>query len=231
MLGKTAFITGATRGIGKAIAAGFLREGWNVAACGRDTKKLDAICTEEAASRFLPLELDVRDDAAVKKCVAQTVKHFRSIDVLVNNAGIHFPGTLELTPEQMGELLDVNVKAAWTVLRAVVPQMEKQRSGHIFNIASVAGVVGFAGVGGYGATKFALRGMTESLFRELIDKGIKVTAVNPSWVDTDMAAHSPVPPEKMIRPEDIFRTIEFLTTLSAGACVPEITIQCTSDAL
>jgi NAD(P)-dependent dehydrogenase (short-subunit alcohol dehydrogenase family) len=104
--------------------------------------------------------------------------------------------------------------------------MKKQQSGYIFNVASRSGKVGFAGNGGYGASKFGLVGLSESLYRELTPQGIKVTALCPAWVNTNMAreAGTPLEADEMIQPEDVFETIRWLLSLSSGACVKEVVI-------
>ena len=104
--------------------------------------------------------------------------------------------------------------------------MKKQQSGYIFNVASRSGKVGFSGSGGYSASKFGLLGLNESLYRELTPQGIKVTALCPAWVNTQMAreAGTPLEAEEMIQPSDLFHTIQWLVNLSSGACVKEVVI-------
>lgn len=225
---KTVLITGTTRGIGRTLAENFLADGWNVAACGRDEAQLKSI-PKTASTQFIPLAFDMRETRSLEAAVKTTYEAFDSIDVLINNAGIHFPGTLETKPEDLRSLFEVNVESVHALLRLVVPQMKSRRSGHIINVASVAGQHGFPDVGSYGASKFALRGMTESLMHELNPFGIKVTSLCPSWVDTDMAKHAPFDGTKMIRPEDIYLSVQYLLSLSTHACVPELTVRCVSS--
>ena len=110
----------------------------------------------------------------------------------------------------------------------VVPIMKKQGSGHIFNIASRAGKVGFAGKGVYGATKFGLVGLSESLYRELSEAGISVTAICPGWVNTELAQQggTPLSEEDMIQPEDILKTIQWLLALSPNTRIKDVVIEC-----
>jgi short-subunit dehydrogenase len=130
-------------------------------------------------------------------------------------------------PEQdFKSMLETNLVAQLIFTQEVVPAMKKQQSGYIFNVASRSGKVGFAGNGGYAASKFGLIGLSESLYRELTPQGIKVTALCPAWVNTNMAqeAGTPLETEEMIQPEDLFETIRWLLNLSAGACVKEVVI-------
>jgi 3-oxoacyl-[acyl-carrier protein] reductase len=129
--------------------------------------------------------------------------------------------------KDLEHLLRVNVTAHVAVLQSVVPMMKQQGSGHIFNVASRAGKVGFTGVGGYCASKFALAGFGESLYRELVPQGIKVTTLCPGWVNTDMAddAHCTLDPGDMIQPEDLYKTIRWLLSLSPCACVKEVVME------
>jgi len=124
-------------------------------------------------------------------------------------------------------MLDTNLTAQFVFLQAIVPIMKEQKSGYIFNVASRAGKIGFAGSGGYNASKFGLVGLNESLYRELVPLGIRVTALCPAWVNTKMAyeAGSKLRQIQMIQPEDIFETIRWLLTLSLGACVKEVVIE------
>jgi len=225
---KTVLITGATRGIGFSLSRNFLRDGWNVLACGRDNARLLAI-PDAPTKQFLPLVFDMRDDDAMKTAVEKSYAHFPEIDLIINNAGIHFKGTLETTPDEFRSLLEVNVEAIHSILRIVVPRMVERKSGTIVNISSVAGIHGYAGVGAYGASKFALRGLSQSLVNELSPHGIKVSCLCPSWVDTDMAKHSPVAPEHLISSRDIYEAIKFILALGPNATVPELVLRCCSD--
>ncbi|MCA1759140.1 MAG: SDR family oxidoreductase, partial [Bacteroidales bacterium] len=171
-------------------------------------------------------ELDITESEKVKETVAGIVEKFGRIDILVNNAGIHFDGSLELPEKNFKKMLDTNLTAQFVMLQEVVPVMKKQKSGYIFNVASRSAKVGFAGSGAYCASKFGLLGLNESLYRELTPLGIKVTALCPAWVNTNMAqeAGTPLQPEEMIQPEDLFKTIRWLLELSPGACLKEVVI-------
>ena len=233
-MNKVAFITGSSRGIGAAVARGLAAEGWSLALIARGEDALASLKKElnehhNTAINIFPI--DVTDTQAVNQAVATTETNLGPIELLFNNAGINHPGTWELSEEHYKELLDINVLGAWRVAKAVIPHMIKRSQGQIINISSIAGIKGFAGVGGYASTKFALRGLNESLFLELVPKGIKVTSINPSWVDTDMASHASFPGSKMIQPEDIVETVKFLLKLSPNASFKELTIQCKENIL
>jgi len=226
---KVALITGASKGIGKAISIGLAELGYKVVLTGRNKNDLEKVAKEinnSQSSTPVIFQLDITDSKKIKETIKEIVNATGRIDVLVNNAGIFIDGSLSLSEENFNALLHTNLTAQFVVLQDVVPVMKKQKSGYIFNIASRAGVIGFAGNAGYVASKFGMVGLSQSLYRELTPQGIKVTAICPSWVNTRMAfeAGTPVEPEEMIQPEDIFQTIKWLLKLSPGACIKEIVL-------
>lgn len=187
---KTWFITGSSRGLGRSITAAVLAKGDNVAATARSPQQLEAF-VKQYPDQILALQLDVNNKAQIHKAVEQTVKHFGSIDVLVNNAGFGITGAIEeFTDEQMKSQLDVNLYAPIEITRAVLPYLRKQRSGSIFNVSSVGGRVGSAGFSMYQAAKFGLQGFTEVLSKEVATFGIKVTSIEPGGFRTDWAGSS-----------------------------------------
>ncbi len=226
---KVAIITGASKGIGKAIAIGLGKMNYQTVLIGRNQEDLKKIADEIAGSGGpLPswFSLDITDSKKVKETVNELVKQYGRIDILVNNAGIHFGGSLDLPEENFKKMLETNLVAQLVFAQEVVPIMKKQQSGYIFNVSSRSGKVGFAHGGGYSASKFGLLGLNESLYRELTPQGIKVTALCPAWVNTRMAreAGTSLEAEEMIQPEDLYRTILWLLSLSPGACVKEVVI-------
>lgn len=229
MKNKTAIITGASKGIGKAIAFGLGKMSYQTVLFGRNQNDLKN-AADEIVKAGGPepgsFSIDITDSEKVKETVAEIVQEFGRIDILVNNAGIHYSGTLELPEQDFKKMLDTNLTAQFVMLQEVVPVMKKQKSGYIFNVASRSAKVGFAGSGAYCASKFGLLGLNESLYRELTPQGIKVTALCPAWVDTAMAqdAGTPLQPDEMIQPEDLFKTIRWLLELSPGTCVKEVVI-------
>ncbi len=226
---RTALITGASKGIGKAIAIGLAELGYQTILIGRNRDDLNKVAGEiikAGGPKPVLFSVDITNSEKVKETVADIIQKFGRIDILVNNAGIHFGGTLELPEPDFKKMLDTNLTAQFVMLQEVVPVMKKQKSGYIFNVASRSAKVGFAGSGGYCASKFGLMGLNESLYRELTPQGIKVTALCPAWVNTCMAqeAGTPLQPEEMIRPDDLLKTIHWLLELSPGACVKEVVI-------
>ena len=226
---KVAVVTGATKGIGRAIALGLAEIDYQLVIIGRNEEELEQVSNEiekYSVTNALGFKLDITNSKAVKKTIEKIVKETGRIDILVNNAGIYFDGTLTISEANFKTMLDTNLTAQLVLSQAVVPVMSKQKSGYIFNIASRSGKIGFAGGGGYSASKFGLVGLSESMYRELTPQGIKVTALCPGWVNTKMAfeAGTPLKPEQMIQPEDLMKTIRWLLSLSPGACVKEIVI-------
>lgn len=226
---KVALVTGATRGIGKAVSIGLAKMEYRIVLTGRNKNDLKKVA-EEIRNSHSPnpiiFQLDITNSKQVSETIKKIVEETGKIDVLINNAGIFYDGSLSLSEKKFKALLETNLTAQFVVLKEVVPVMKKQKSGYIFNISSRAGVIGFAGNAGYVASKFGFVGLSQSMYRELTPRGIKVTAICPSWVNTRMAyeAGTPAKPEEMIQPEDIFQTIKWLLTLSPGACIKEIVV-------
>ena len=233
MQGKpVAIISGASRGIGRAVALDLASQGYRTALIARGEKELLTVEREIAASdgEILVCSGDVSECGRVKAIVDGVWSRWGRIDLLVNNAGIFRPGTLELSSEDFNYQLNVNLGGAYNLCKAVVPLMKKLGSGRIVNISSLSGKIGFAGAGAYCASKFALVGFSHSLYRELLPFGIQVTCLCPSWVDTEMSKHSGIDPGSMISSADIVASMRYLLSLSAGASIPELVIQCSADA-
>jgi NAD(P)-dependent dehydrogenase (short-subunit alcohol dehydrogenase family) len=175
---RTWFITGAGRGLGRAIAQQALQEGDNVVAAARKPEGFDP--------RVLPVALDVTDEAQAAAAVEAAVERFGRIDVLVNNAGRGLLGAVEEASASEAEaVFATNVHGLLNVVRAALPHLRAQRSGHVVNIGSMGGFAQVAGWGVYGATKFAVEGLSESLRAELAPLGIAVTVVEPGSFRTD----------------------------------------------
>lgn len=178
------FITGASRGFGALIAEAALKAGDAVVATARDPNTVTArLGTHE---RLLATRLDVTREAEAHEAAGQAVKKFGRIDILVNNAGYGLLGAIEeASASETTKLFSTNVFGVLGVIRAVLPHMRRQRSGHVINISSVGGYAGFPGWGVYGATKFAVEGISEALAGEVAPLGIKVTVVEPGFFRTD----------------------------------------------
>lgn len=182
---KVWLVTGASKGLGLALVNELVREGYKVAATSRDVVGLKSAVS--AGDNFLPLELDLVDDKSVSKAIAQVIKTFGTLDVVVNNAGYGQLGTIEeLSDGDARDNFDVNVFGSLNIIRNVMPHFRKQRSGAIFNISSIAGFLGtFPGWGIYNATKFAVAGFTEALSAEVKSLGVTATIVYPGYFKTN----------------------------------------------
>lgn len=182
---KTWLITGASKGLGLALTHQLLAAGHRVAATTRNKALLEKE-VGITSPQFLPLSVDLSDEASVKCAVNQALDHFGSIDVVVNNAGFGQMGTLEeLSDAEARKSFDINVFGMLNVIRSVMPHLRARRSGHIMNISSMAGIQGhIPGWGVYCAAKFAVAGFTEALAAESAEFDIKVTLVYPGHMRT-----------------------------------------------
>ncbi|MEF3103067.1 SDR family oxidoreductase [Raoultella terrigena] len=186
---KVWFITGAARGIGFSLARQALAHGDAVAVTSRTLDSLQQ-AFGQGNTRLLALEVDLTSEASVQDAIDKTIVRFGRIDRVVNNAGYAQQGTVEaLTDAELRRNFEVNLFASLHVLRHALPHLRTQRSGHIFNVASIVGFQGgYAGWGSYTASKFAIAGLTESLAAEVAELGIKATVVYPGPVRTDFLA-------------------------------------------
>ncbi|SMD25349.1 SDR family NAD(P)-dependent oxidoreductase [Kibdelosporangium aridum] len=183
----TWFVTGTSRGLGLELVKQLIERGDNVAATTRSTERLrSALGDGIDTSRLLPLAVDLRDDESVAQAVHQTVERFGGLDVVVNNAGYGFLAAVEETTDRdVRAMLDVQVVGVWNMLRAAVPVLRRQNSGHIVNVSSILGLTAVPGWALYCAGKFALEGLSEALAAEVASFGVKVTIVEPGYFRTD----------------------------------------------
>ncbi|GGP52403.1 SDR family NAD(P)-dependent oxidoreductase [Saccharothrix coeruleofusca] len=180
------FITGASRGLGRAFAEAALAAGDRVVAVARTAPALEALAAEHG-DRVLALPVDITDRAAVRDAVDRAVRHFGRLDVVVNNAGYLAMGMVEEFDEDGARAqFDTNFFGALWVSQAVLPTLRAQGRGHIVQISSIGALAGFASTGLYSASKFALEGMSEALAAEVADFGVKVTIVQPGGYWTDL---------------------------------------------
>ena len=183
------FVTGASSGIGAGVVRAALEAGDRVIATARNLEKLRSAIGQPASDRLAFVSLDVTSEEQAKKAVDAAVEKSGRIDVLVNNAGYSLLGNLEsLTQEQIERQFQTNFYGVLYMLRAALPVMRRQRSGHIINVSSMAGVIGYATASAYAATKFAVEGLSLSVAQEVKPFGIKVTVVEPGFFRTDLLA-------------------------------------------
>jgi 3-oxoacyl-[acyl-carrier protein] reductase len=210
---KNALITGAGKGIGKAVAIALAKEGVNVILIARTQEEIDSVAAKARSLRVkaLAIAADVADINSVNAAVEKALAEFKTIDILINNAGIAaFGKFLELEPTDWERIIQVNLMGVYYMTRAVIPNMIERQTGDIINISSTAGLSGNALTSAYSASKFALLGLTESLMQEMRKHNIRVTALTPSTVATDMAKELKLTdgnPEKIMQSEDIAELI------------------------
>ena len=188
--GKTVLVTGAAKGIGKAIALAFAKQGCNIVLNYRSNVSADTITEIEAYNvKCMPLQGDVSDFATAAEIVKKAKKEFGTVDVLVNNAGITKDMLLmRMSEEQFDSVIQTNLKGTFNMIRHVSSVMLKQRSGAIINMSSVVGVTGNAGQANYAASKAGVIGLTKATAKELAARGVTCNAIAPGFVETDMTA-------------------------------------------
>lgn len=210
---KNALITGAGKGIGKAIAIALAKEGVNVILVSRTQADVDQLAnqTNNLGVKSLALSADVSDMNSINSAVEKALAEFKTIDILINSAGIAaFGKFLELEPNAWENIIKVNLMGTYYTTRAVLPNMIDRQIGDIINISSTAGLNGNALTSAYSASKFAVLGLTDSLMQEMRKHNIRVTALTPSTVATDMAKDLNLTdgnPEKVMQSEDIAELI------------------------
>ncbi|MFV8332186.1 3-ketoacyl-ACP reductase [Flavobacterium sp. GSP14] len=210
---KNALITGAGKGIGKAITLALAKEGVNVILVARTKDEIESVAIKARSLRVkaLAITADVADINSVNSAVEKALAEFGTIDILINNAGIAaFGKFLELEPTDWERIIQVNLMGTYYVTRAVLPNMIERQTGDIINISSTAGLSGNALTSAYSASKFAVLGLTESLMQEVRKHNIRVTALTPSTVATDMAKELKLTdgnPETVMQAEDMAELI------------------------
>ena len=228
--GKTAVVTGGSRGLGRAVCLELARGGANVALCyaGNETAASETVTACEAlGAKALAVRCNVADAGEVKALMDAALQSFGRIDILVNNAGVTRDSLLLMMKEDdFDAVLDTNLKGTFLAMRAVARTMVKQRYGRIVNLSSVVGLRGNAGQVNYAASKAGVIGMTKSLAKELAGRNITVNAVAPGFIETDMTAALPeaaraaalgsIPMARLGAPEDVARAVAFLASDEAA---------------
>ncbi|MDQ8012924.1 MAG: 3-ketoacyl-ACP reductase [Flavobacterium nitrogenifigens] len=206
---KNAFITGAGKGIGKAVAIALAKEGVNLILVSRTKSDIDQLAeeTSKLGVKTLALSADVSDINSINAAAEKAIAEFKHVDILINSAGIaSFGKFLELEPEAWERIIQVNLMGTYFTTRAIIPNMIERQTGDIINISSTAGLNGNALTSAYSASKFAVLGLTDSLMQEMRKHNIRVTALTPSTVATDMAKDLNLTdgnPEKVMQSEDM----------------------------
>ena len=216
-----ALVTGASRGIGRAVALRLAR-GYDIVATGRDAQHLESLAREirESGGSCNALMLDLRNPADIARSLEGL-----DVDVLVNNAGVmHKRPTAELSADEWNEMVDVNFNALFHTTKAVLPDMFRRGSGHIVNIASITGRTAFAGGAAYSATKHAVMGFSESLMLEVRDRGVRVSVVSPGSVATGLIPAG-TDTGWMLTPEDVAEAVASVLSMPAHALVFQVEVR------
>jgi len=237
--GKVAVVTGASRGIGEAIALKLAAEGAEIALCGRSVDRLQATAEKVRALgvKVACYAVEVSDGESVAANFKVIEKDFGKIDVLVNNAGITKDGLMMRMSEQdWDDVMDVNLKGAFLCTKAAMRGMMKRRSGSIVNIASIVGQIGNAGQANYTASKGGLIAFTKTTARELASRGIRANAVAPGFIRTAMTDELPdavqgkmkeqIPLNRFGEPEDIANLVSFLASDASGYITGQVISAC-----
>jgi 3-oxoacyl-[acyl-carrier protein] reductase len=233
---RVAIVTGAARGIGKAIALTFLREGAKVAIIDSDRERLEILKKDmgKENKEAMLIPCDITKSSEVNGMVDQVRKRFGRIDILVNNAGIIRRGTIEtVTEEEWDRVIEVNLKGTFNCCKAVVETMKQQGYGKIINVSSIAGKMGdITSAPGYGSSKAGIDALTKTLARQLAPFGINVNAVSPHAIETEMSAQwseerrkeiiASIPLGRLGKPEDVAEAVLFLVSDEASFITGEI---------
>ena len=226
---KVAIVTGAGRGIGRAIAIALAGQGARVSLAARTEEELEdtasSILADGGQARIEPTDVTV--ESSVCRLVEHTLERWGRLDIVVNNAGTGVFGSLEkTTTDDWNRILEVNSRGAFWLCREAIPHLRKQRISYIVNIASVVAVKGYQSQSAYAASKHALLGMSKSLSKEVQQEGIRVHVINPGGVDTDMArqARPDIDPSNLMLPQEIADIVVFLVTRTGNSVIDEVNV-------
>ncbi len=225
--GQVALITGASRGIGKSIALWLAKQGVSVALVSRNANALEE--TARACSEFgnptLTLPCDLANTKSIQQLMSQTTTKLGGLNILINNAGVTGPGAADSGDLEAWDLaVDINLRSLLHLTRHALPEIEKSGWGAVINIASMAGRRPFGGAAAYCATKHGVVGFTHALFEDVRERNIKVCAVCPGFVATEMTEGMGLSDQKMIQPDDVARAVAFVLTFPDSGCPIEIQI-------
>ena len=228
--GKVAIVTGASRGIGRAVSVALAQEAATVVLAARSIQELQrtADMVSQAGGKSQTVVTELADEGSIKNLVKVTGEKYGRLDILVNNAGVTHSAKLEDTlTEDWEHCLRVNARAPFILCREAMPLLKESKAAHIINIASVVGVKGYPLQSAYTASKHALRGMTISLAEELRGSNIRVHVLCPGGVDTDMVdrVRPDIAKDELINPEEIAELVLYLVTHKGNAVVDELRIR------
>jgi short-subunit dehydrogenase len=225
-----AIITGASKGIGKAIAEKLVMQNINIAICARDEKQLQETKSQleilNPAVRIFTMVADLSKKKDAQLFGEQCLKKFSTIDILVNNAGSYLPG--DITTEADGtieKMIETNLYSAYHLTRVIVTKMQTQKFGHIFNMGSIAGLQAYKNGGAYSISKFALQGFSKNLREELKPYFVKVTTINPGATMSDSWSGSGIDEERIMKASDIADVLWNAYQLSNQAVVEDIVLR------
>ena len=221
-MSKVALITGASGGIGSVISEELYSKDYALSL-------LDINIEQDDTALRLRQKCDITNPLQVDKAVSRTIEKFGTIDVVVNCAGrSHLGAVEEASLEDLDSVYNINVKGTFNISKAVLPVMKQQKSGYIINIGSLRGIECAQGKAVYSMSKFAVRAFSKTLKKEVEEFGIKVTVINPGFVQTNLIRHrireENLKPSDLTQPEDIAKSITYLLDLSEGACIEELNI-------
>ena len=225
LIDKVVVITGASRGIGRAIAERFAREGASVVLAGRDAALLGEVAKNIQARRGKAhaVVCDVTQEADVQRLMQEAMQRFNGLDVMINNAGVMVARHLiDTTTDEYDHVLDTNLKGVYLGCREAFKIMKGRGGGVIINMSSVAGKEAWAGLGLYSASKFGLMGMTYALADEGSRFNIKVSALCPGMVATDLAKSANLSTDELIQPDDVAEAALYLATLPKNVVVKDM---------
>lgn len=228
---NVALVTGASKGIGEAIALKLAKENYDVLIFGRNLQRLEALKEKlgNLGSNTLSFGGDVADQRFVNDSVNEILSKYKKIDAMINNAGIaYFEPFVDSTLEQFKEQIDTNLIGIYNFCKAVINSMIEKKNGTIINISSLAGKVGFSHGTMYSATKHAVMGFSRSLMQEVRKYDVRVASICPGSVFTDMIMDSPIHPEEkqeLLQPQDIADIVYFTLKLPTRALISEIEIR------
>lgn len=227
---RTAIVTGAGRGIGRAIAIMLAEHGAHVIVAARTKSEIDetAAMIAHCGGSAFPIVLNLADVKSIQSLFSLTVKTAKGLDILVNNAGIGKYGAIaNFSSEDLQDVLDVNVRGTYLCCQEAMKLMIPKKSGYIINIASVVGFKGYPNQSAYTASKHAIVGLTKSLAAEAQAHHIRASVINPGGTDTDLiaAARPDLDPSILMQPEDVAQTVLFLLSLSERCAIDEIYIR------